>query len=154
MGFTLTSPAFERGGMIPKRYTCDDIDVSPPLKWEGAPEGTKSFAVISDDPDAPSGGWVHWVIFNIPGHYRALNEGIEPEEKFDYGAAQGVNDFGSIGYQGPCPPGSTHRYFFTIYALNTILDLDPGCTKAELIRAMEGYVLAEINLMGKYVRQR
>jgi Raf kinase inhibitor-like YbhB/YbcL family protein len=149
---TIKSPAFEDGGMIPKKYTCDGEDISPPLKWTSIPEGTKSLALISDDPDAPAGVWVHWVIYDIPPDTRELPENIPPQWTLDNGAKQGKNDFGKIGYGGPCPPGGTHRYYFKIYALDAEINLEAGATKAELLRAMEGHILAEAQLMGKYRR--
>lgn len=150
----LTSSAFSEGGMIPKKYTCDDMDVSPPLKWHNAPEGTESFVLIADDPDAPMGTWVHWVLFNLPAGTTELPEAFPAKEKFDNGAVHGKNDFGRYGYGGPCPPGGTHRYFFKLYALKRKLALKPGTTKKDVIKAMKNYILAECRLMGKYKRQR
>ena len=144
----LSSSAFKEGDTIPKQHTGDGKDTSPPLAWTGAPQGTKSFAVICDDPDAPRGTWVHWVLFNLPADTRELKEGAEPK-----GATQGKNDFGNFGYGGPAPPkGNPHRYFFKLYALDTMLDLPAGATKAQLVAAMKGHVLAEGQLMGKYQR--
>jgi len=150
----IKSSVFDEGGMIPKRYTCDDADISPHLSWTGAPEGTKSFALISDDPDAPVGTWVHWVIFNIPANVGELPEMVPPSETLPDGTKQGINDFRKIGYGGPCPPGGTHRYYFKLYALDTELDLEPGATKADVTGAMQGHILAECRLMGRYSRQR
>lgn len=150
----ITSTAFAEGELIPKKYTCDDVNVSPPLKWYGAPEGTKSFAIIADDPDAPMGTWVHWVLFNLPADVHELAENFPPKKKFDNSAAHGKNDFHKYGYGGPCPPGGTHRYYFKLYALDEKLDLQPGCTKRELLHAMKKHILAESHLMGKYKRQR
>ncbi len=152
MGIKITSPAFSEGNMIPEKYTCDGQDVSPPLLWESGPEETKSVALINDDPDAPAGTWVHWVIFNIPPNTRNLEEHIPLHKTLSNGAKQGTNDFRRIGYGGPCPPGGTHRYYFKIYALDTMLDLDEGATKAQLLKAMEGHILDEGQLMGKYSR--
>jgi len=149
----LISSAFKEGEMIPSKYTCDGPDVSPPLEWSDAPAGTKSFALISDDPDAPVGTWVHWVIFNIPANEHKLEENVPKTEVLKNGARQGKNDFGRLGYGGPCPPGGTHRYFFKLYALDRELDLRPGATKRDLLKAMEGHVLAEAYLMGKYKRR-
>jgi hypothetical protein len=149
----IRSSAFKEGELIPSKYTCDGPDISPPLEWSNVPEGTKAFALISDDPDAPVGTWVHWVIFNIPGHEHKLEENVPKTEVLKNGARQGKNDFGRIGYGGPCPPGGTHRYYFKLYALKKELDLKPGSTKRELLKAMEGYVLAEAYLMGKYSRR-
>ncbi|MEW6354830.1 MAG: YbhB/YbcL family Raf kinase inhibitor-like protein [Planctomycetota bacterium] len=154
MEIKITSTAFEEGGMIPKKYTCDGSDVSPPLAWTGAPEGTKSIALISDDPDAPVGTWVHWVIFNIPPKTTGLPENVPPGPELSSGARQGETDFGRIEYGGPCPPSGTHRYYFRIYALDAMLDLESGATKAQLLAAMKGHVLAQGELMGKYRRQR
>ena len=148
----ITSSAFEEGGLIPRKFTCDDIDVSPPLAWHHAPEGTKEFALICDDPDAPMGTWVHWVIYNIPVSTNKFEEGIQKESALDNGIIQGRNDFRKTGYGGPCPPGGTHRYFFKLYALDINLNLGPGKTKSELLKAIEGHILAESQLMGKYSR--
>ena len=148
----ITSPAFEEGEMIPEKYTCDDIDISPSLKWSHVPEGTKTFAIICDDPDAPMGTWVHWVLFNMPADTNELSENIPPVKILPNGARQGKNDFGKIGYGGPCPPGGTHRYYFKIYALSEELNVEPGITKSELLKAMEGKILSEGQLMGRYKR--
>lgn len=153
MQFKLTSPAFEDEGLIPEKYTCDAEDISPPLIWESVPEGTKSLAIICDDPDAPMGTWVHWVLFNLPPDTKELLENVSKTETLENSAKQGVNDFGNIGYGGPCPPGGIHRYFFKLYALDTILNLDAGINKAELLSAMDGHIIFETQLMGKYSRQ-
>ncbi len=152
MAIQITTPAFEEGGMIPSRFTCDGPDVSPPLEWKNIPQGCRSLALICDDPDAPAGTWVHWVIFNIPPTIDGLEEGIPADEVLASGAVQGRNDFRRIGYGGPCPPGGTHRYFFTVFALDTKLDLAPGTTKAHLLTAMEGHILDKGILMGRYRR--
>jgi Raf kinase inhibitor-like YbhB/YbcL family protein len=152
MAITITSTAFTEGGMIPREYTCDGRDISPPLAWSGAPEGTKSLALICDDPDAPVGTWVHWVLFNIPATADELPQSILPDKILEDGARHGINDFRKFGYGGPCPPGGTHRYYFKIYALDTDLTQEPGITKAELLKAMEGRILAEGQLMGRYKR--
>lgn len=152
MAINMTSTAFEEGGMIPKQYTCDGVDISPALAWSGIPEGSKSLALICDDPDAPMGTWVHWVLFNLPANTDGLSEDIPSDKTLDNGARHGKNDFRKLGYGGPCPPGGTHRYYFKLYALGTALDLSPGITKAELLKAMEGHILAEGQLMGKYKR--
>jgi len=151
MAIKITS-AFEHGGMIPRQYTCDGKDMSPPLKWDSVPDGTKSLALICDDPDAPIGTWVHWVVFNIPPDTRELPENVPLDKVLPDGARQGITDFGNNGYGGPCPPSGTHRYFFRIYALDTELDLQPDATKADLVAAMKGHVLDEGELMGKYRR--
>lgn len=152
MEIKLTSPAFEEGGMIPEKHTCDGMDISPALAWTSGPEGTKTFALICDDPDAPMGTWVHWVLFNLPASVNELAEAIPPERELESGAKQGMSDFHKIGYGGPCPPGGTHRYFFKIYALDAEVDLETGATKSDLLEAMEGHILAEGQLMGKYSR--
>ncbi|MEA3366279.1 MAG: YbhB/YbcL family Raf kinase inhibitor-like protein [Candidatus Hydrogenedentes bacterium] len=154
MTLDITSPAFEDQGSIPKQYTADGEDVSPPLSWTGVPEETQSLALICDDPDAPVGTWVHWVIWNIPVSETGLKEGIPAKEReLPNGAVQGTNDFRKIGYGGPAPPrGPAHRYFFKLYALDTSLDLAPGAKKDALEKAMEGHVLAEAQLVGQYAR--
>lgn len=148
----LRSSAFNDGDMIPRKYTCDGSNISPPLTWSGVPAGAKSIALICDDPDAPRGTFVHWVVFNIPPSSSGLREGLPNEKTLQDGSKQGLNDFRRIGYGGPCPPSGTHRYYFKLYALDVELDLDPGATKKELLNAMEGHVLAEATLMGKYRR--
>ena len=148
----VTSSAFSEGTMIPKEFTCDDINISPPLEWSQVPEGTKTFAVICDDPDAPSGTWVHWILYNLPSGITQLYENLSPVESLSNGAKQGKNDFGRTGYRGPCPPGGTHRYYFRVYALAKELYVKAGITKAELLKAMEGSILAEGELMGRYKR--
>ncbi|MHC4111975.1 MAG: YbhB/YbcL family Raf kinase inhibitor-like protein [Planctomycetota bacterium] len=153
MDIIITSSAFEEGGLIPPKYTCDDDDISPPFQWDAVPEGTKSIALISDDPDTPMGTWVHWVMFNLPADTRELQENIPKDEILPNGTRQGISDFQRIGYGGPCPPSGTHRYFFKIYALDTELDLAAGAAKSDLLNAMEGHILAEGQLMGKYKRQ-
>lgn len=157
MAFILTSGAFTTGGVIPAKYSCDGADVSPPLAWSGMPPGTAAFALIADDPDAPAGTWVHWVLFNLPANVTALPEGVAKTDQLaDFGGAlQGKNDFRRVGYGGPCPPpGKTHRYFFRLYALDAALPLKAGATKQDVERAMRGHVLAETLLMGTYARQR
>jgi Raf kinase inhibitor-like YbhB/YbcL family protein len=149
----LTSPAFEEGQMIPKECTGEGQDVSPPLQWADPPAGTRSFALICDDPDAPGKTWVHWEIFNIPAEARSLEEGIGHDSELPDGAKQGKNDFKKVGYGGPMPPpGKPHRYLFKLYALDTTLDLPAGSTKQQVEQAMKGHILAEGQLMGKYQR--
>jgi len=148
----ITSSSFKEGEMIPSKYTCDGENISPQLSWTGSPENTKSFALISDDPDAPAGDWVHWVIYNIPSSVSELAENILKDKALDNGTKQGLNDFRKIGYDGPCPPGGTHRYYFKLYALDILRDNDAGLTKKELLKAMEGHILSEARLMGKYKR--
>lgn len=152
MEIKITSPAFEEGSMIPDKYTCEGMDVSPPLSWDFVPEGTETLALICDDPDAPVGTWVHWVLFNLPTDVNELPENILPERELDNGAKQGMNDFHKVGYGGPCPPGGTHRYYFKLYALDTELDLEAGAEKSDLLRAIEGHILAQGQLMGRYKR--
>lgn len=151
----LTSPAFSHGETIPTRYTCDGEDVSPPLAWAEVPPGTRFFALIVDDPDAPAGTFVHWVLYNIPGERRDLPEGVPPQLEVPGIGRQGTNDFRDqrIGYRGPCPPpGPPHRYFFKLYALDAALDVVPGASAATVARAMRGHILAQGTLMGRYGR--
>jgi Raf kinase inhibitor-like YbhB/YbcL family protein len=148
----IKSPAFEEGAFIPRKYTCDGMNVSPPLEWSLVPEVTKAFALICDDPDASMRTWVHWVLYNIPGDQNRISEDIPPMEVLENGAMHGKNDFRRTGYGGPCPPRGTHRYFYKIYALDEVLDLDPGISKKALLKAMEGHVLAEGQLVGRYKR--
>lgn len=152
MGISITSTAFNEGEFIPKKYSCDGADVSPPLEWIGIPEETKELALICDDPDAPMGTWVHWVLYNIPPNVSNLPESVPAVKVLENGAVHGMNDFHKIGYGGPCPPGGTHRYFFKIYALDTELKLAQGKTRTELLESMNGHVLAGGQLMGKYKR--
>ncbi len=148
----LSSQAFKHEGMIPSRYTCDADDISPDLQWQAVPDGVQSFALICDDPDAPMGTWVHWVYFNIPSSTHRLPEGVTPAQQPDQGGRQGTNDFQRIGYGGPCPPGGIHRYYFKLYALDAMLDLDAGASKQQLLDAMEGRILAKAEMMGRYQR--
>ncbi len=156
MAFILTSAAFKDGAPIPGKYTCDGVDVSPPLTWSGAPAGTRSVALIADDPDAPGGTWVHWVLYNLPAEVFELPENIAKVESLDLGGArQGRNDFRRPGYGGPCPPpGPAHRYFFKLYALDTRLELKAGAQKKDVEAALEGHALGSAQLMGTYARQR
>ncbi len=153
MALKLTSTAFTPSGSIPKKFTCDGPDVSPALAWTDAPAGTQSLSLIMDDPDAPVGTWVHWVLYDLPANTRELPEGVPKDNQLSNGARQGRNDFGRIGYGGPCPPpGPAHRYFFKLYALDAKTNLKAGATKAELERAMKGRILAQAELMGRYQR--
>ena len=152
LDFVLESPAFADGEPIHQDFTCDGSDVSPGLQWSGAPPSTRSFVIITDDPDAPVGTWVHWVYYDIPGSVTRLPESFPPDEVPELGGAQGTNDFRRIGYGGPCPPSGTHRYIFTIYALDTVLGLPAGATKRQVLRAAEGHILAQAELMGTYSR--
>lgn len=159
MAFTVTSPAFRNNSYIPAKHACGGPDVSPELKWTGLPEGAKSLAVIMDDPDAPPGTWVHWLLFNIPAAVDGLKENVAKTEVLPdgsrHGRVWGVNedDFSRIGYYGPCPPpGKPHRYFFKVYALDGLLDLPAGASKSVLLKAMEGRILAKAELAGLYKR--
>jgi Raf kinase inhibitor-like YbhB/YbcL family protein len=149
----ITSSAFKEGDSIPAKYTCDSLDISPPLKWSKEPEETKTFALICDDPDAPGGTWVHWVIYNIPGTIHEFEEDIAKNGPVQKNAVHGKNDFGNTGYGGPCPPGGTHRYYFKIYALDATLGAHPAITKRELLRLMDGHILDQGQLMGRYKRK-
>ena len=153
MAMAVSSSAFDEGGMIPSKYTCDGADISPALQWEGIPPGAESIALISDDPDAPMGTWVHCVLWNISPEAKGLPEQVPPEPALPDGSRQGISDFGRSGYGGPCPPGGTHRYYFKVYALDTMLDLPASTKKADLLVAMDGHVLAEGQRMGKYRRK-
>lgn len=151
MEIKISSSAFSEGGMILKQFTCDGKDVSPQLSWSGIPNETKSIAILCDDPDAPVGDWVHWIIFNLPPDITSLPENVPNQKVLQNGAKQGINDFRKIGYGGPCPP-ALHRYFFKIFALDIVLTNDAGIIKAQLLKAMEGHILAKGQLMGKYKR--
>jgi Raf kinase inhibitor-like YbhB/YbcL family protein len=148
----LTSSAFKEGQSIPRQYTCDGVNVSPPLEWSGVPKSAKTIAIICDDPDAPAGTWVHWVLYNMPAENIGLVENLPATQDLKAGGFQGKNDFGKIGYGGPCPPSGTHRYFFKIYALDSELPLKAGATKADAEKAMEGHVVLQGHLMGTYKR--
>jgi Raf kinase inhibitor-like YbhB/YbcL family protein len=162
----LRSPAFADGGMIPRAFTCDGADRSPPLEWSGVPAAARSLALVCDDPDAPMGTWSHWVVFNLSPRIKALKEGVPRDETLPAGAIegpvagdeiaakarQGRNDFKKIGYGGPCPPSGTHRYYFRLYALDNELALGPTATRADVFKAITGHILAEGRLVGKYQR--
>jgi hypothetical protein len=153
MDFELTSTAFQQGEAVPRDYTGDGRNLSPPLKWSEPPTGTRAFALVCEDPDAPRGTFTHWVAFNLPAESRELSEGIPAEPSLANGTLQGDNDFGKVGYGGPAPPpGKPHRYFFKLYALDAPLDLPAGTSKGDLLQKAGGHVLAEIQLMGKYGR--
>jgi Raf kinase inhibitor-like YbhB/YbcL family protein len=153
MAFTLTSPAIGQGQIIPEKYTCDGPDVSIPLAWTAPPSGTQSLALIADDPDAPVGTWVHWVLYDLPAQLRGLPEGVPRDKTLPDGSKQGKNDFGRLGYGGPCPPpGRPHRYVFTLYAVNRKLDMAPGATKAQVLKAIKGHTLGETQWMAQYGR--
>jgi Raf kinase inhibitor-like YbhB/YbcL family protein len=150
----LTSTAFAEGAAIPAKHTCDAKNVSPPLKWSGVPTGAKSLVLIVDDPDAPAGTWVHWVLYDLPATTSELAEDVPKGQYVAGGAKQGLNDFRHLGYGGPCPPpGKAHRYFFKLHALDTLLDLKPGLTKKDVEAAMDKHILAQGRLMGTYQRR-
>jgi Raf kinase inhibitor-like YbhB/YbcL family protein len=146
MTMALTSPAFNNGEAIPGKFTCDGEDISPELDWFGTPEGTVSLALIMDDPDAPVGTWVHWVLYDLPMDLSGLRQAMTGV------GVDGTNSWNRTGYGGPCPPSGTHRYYFKLYALDTNLDLDPGMKKKDLLAAMEGHILGQAELMGTYSR--
>ena len=152
MEIKVTSPAFKDGEFIPKKFTCDGDNMSPAIDWSGIPASAKYIALICDDPDAPRGTWVHWVIFNIPVAAKGLAENFPHKSTLPDGSRQGINDSHEIGYDGPCPPGGVHRYYFKVYALDKAVNLESGATKTQLLRAMEGHVVAEGVLMGRYKR--
>jgi Raf kinase inhibitor-like YbhB/YbcL family protein len=153
----LSSAAFDPGERIPDRHTCDGQDLSPPLAWSEAPEGTRSLTLIMDDPDAPPGTWVHWVLYNLPADGGGLEEGVPKNASLDSGASHGVcwgvDSYSRVGYHGPCPPpGTPHRYSFRLFALDSRLDLPAKATKEQVERAMEGHILARTELVGIYGR--
>ncbi len=150
MTLSISSTAFAAGQAIPADYSCLGRSVSPPLAWSNAPSGTKSFALIMDDPDAPIGTFVHWVIYNLPASSPGLPEAVPASGQLADGTAQGNNGAGRLGYTGPCPPSGTHRYFFKLYALDTVLGLSPGASKDQLLKAMQGHILAQGELMGTF----
>jgi Raf kinase inhibitor-like YbhB/YbcL family protein len=153
VAFTLSSPTFASGAEIPKANTCQGPDGSPLLTWIDNPAQTMSFALIVDDPDAPAGTWVHWVMWNIPPATHLLPENVPKSGQLNSGAMQGRNDFGKAGYNGPCPPpGKTHRYYFRLYALDVKLTLQPGATRQELDAAMRGHIIGKAEHMGTYRR--
>jgi Raf kinase inhibitor-like YbhB/YbcL family protein len=153
MSFAIRTTAFADGGSIPKMFSCEGANLSPALGWKDAPAGTQSLVLIVDDPDAPGGTWTHWVIWNIPGSATTLPQGIPATAVLDNGARQGKNDFGKIGYGGPCPPpGKSHRYYFKLFALDTRLDLKAGASRSELESVARRHVLSQTKLMGTYKR--
>jgi Raf kinase inhibitor-like YbhB/YbcL family protein len=158
MTLEITSPAFSPNEEIPSKYTCDDKDISPALEWSGLPEGTKSIALIVDDPDAPDPAapmmtWVHWVLYNIPPSATGLAEAVESQD-LPEGTKEGLNDWRRTGYGGPCPPIGRHRYFYKLYALEVVLPDLGNPTKKDLERAMEGHIIAKVELVGTYQRSR
>ena len=153
MPFTLTSPKIEEGGVIPRDFACTGANKSPQLDWTAPPSGTQSFAIVFNDPDAGSHGFVHWVVYNIPGDARSLPAEISVAPEIPSGGVQGSNSWERMDYGGPCPPeGSTHNYVFTLYALDALLELEPGATKAELEEAMRVHVLAKATLTASFSR--
>jgi len=153
MSFAITSPAFTQGAAIPRQFTGDGSDLSPPLIWTEPPPGTKAFALICDDPDAPKGTFTHWIVFNLPAETRELPEGAGSSAKLPEGTCQGTNDFGRVRYGGPAPPpGKPHRYFFRLAALDRPLDLKPRAIRSEVLSALKSHILAESDLMGTYGR--
>ncbi len=153
-GFALKSGAFTPGQPIPARHTCDGQDLSPELHWSGAPENTRAFALLCDDPDAPSGTWVHWVVYDLPPAAVSLPEGSGRSVQLPAGSREGLNGWGKTGYRGPCPPpGKPHRYFFRLYALDAPLGLAPSAARGAVERAMAGHVLASAELVGTYGRR-
>lgn len=153
MELSVSSSVFQEGESIPANYSCQGQDISPPLMWSEPPDGTHSFVLIVDDLDAPVGVFTHWVLFNLPADSRELPEAIPVQSQLPKGALQGKNDFGKIGYGGPCPPpGRPHRYQFALYALEQPLDLKPGTSKQQVLEAMQGHILAQGQLTGRYQR--
>lgn len=150
MVLRLTTPAFEEGGSIPPRFTCTGEDISPALEWSEPPGGTQSFALIMDDPDAPSGTFVHWVIFNIPASSRGLSEAMPQGASLNDGTQQGLGSSHENGYMGPCPPSGTHRYFFKLYALDAMLTISSNVGAGDLMKALSGHILANAELMGTF----
>ena len=153
--FALTSSAFEDGETIPAEHTCEGADTSPPLRWQGAPDGVSTYALVVDDPDAPRGTFVHWVLYEVPGHFSELPADVGGAQRLENlgEAAQGENDFGTIGWRGPCPPpGRPHRYVFRLYALDARLGLDPGVARVELDRVMKDHVVGVAELTGTFGR--
>lgn len=156
MTLTLSSTDFAPGEMIPVRFTCEGADQSPALTWGGMPDGTASFALIMDDPDAPRGPFTHWLLYNLSSHVRGLPQGVEKVDALSDSARQGMNDFNRVGYGGPCPPvgHGPHRYYFTLYALDTMLDLPPRASKSDLLQAMDGHILGQAQIMGRFERKQ
>lgn len=148
----LKSTAFTADGMIPSLYTCDGQDISPALSWDAPPTGTQSLALIVDDPDAPGQIFVHWVLYDLPPEIHQLPQAVPGEPTLPNGGVQGKNDFGNLGYGGPCPPSGIHHYFFKLYALDRELELQSGATKAQLEAAMNGHIIATAELVGRYSR--
>ena len=152
MDINVASTAIKEGGMIPAKYTCDGANVSPPIEWSGVPANAKTIALICDDPDAPGKTWVHWVVFDMLATTKNLPENVPLQGTIAGGGKQGTTDFRKVGYGGPCPPSGTHRYYFKVYALDKELGLDSQTTKDQVLKAMEGHILAQGQLMGRYRR--
>jgi Raf kinase inhibitor-like YbhB/YbcL family protein len=155
MAFELTSAAFSQNQTIPAKYTCDGADISPPLAWKDPPQGTKSFALVCEDPDAPLGTWVHWILWDAPATAQGLPESLPKTPTLDDGARQGPNDFKRVGYGGPCPPPGhgPHRYIFKLHAIDSVLGVAPGSNKAALEKALTGHTLGRADLIGHYERK-
>jgi Raf kinase inhibitor-like YbhB/YbcL family protein len=150
---SISAEGFKDGTTIPDIYTCKGKDISPSISWNGIPAGTKSIALIMDDPDAPGGTFVHWILYNVPAQTQKLLEGMTHDKTLADGSMQGMTDFGRTGYGGPCPPpGKPHRYFFKIYALDSMINLPPGASKKQLENAMAGHILAKGEIVGIYKR--
>ncbi len=150
MTLYISSSVFEEGDKIPAKYTCDGDNISPSLAWGDMPEATNSLALIVDDPDAPFGTWTHWVLYNLPANINGLPEAVPMTDQLENGGMQGRNDFGQIGYGGPCPPGSGHHYHFTLYALSKVLDVASGASKSQVLDAMQGNIIEQAHLIGIY----
>ena len=153
MSFKIFSSAFKEGELIPSKYTCDGLNISPPLNWTEPPAGTKSFALLNDDPDAPIGDWVHWIVINIPYNVRELKEEASSKKLLPKNSFEGITDFRKNNYGGPCPPSGTHRYFFKLFALDKELPINANTTKKQLLETMEGHILAQATLIGKFKRK-
>jgi Raf kinase inhibitor-like YbhB/YbcL family protein len=150
----LASPVFKPDGDIPSKYTCDGDDVSPPIEWSDVPPDAATLALICDDPDAPKKDFSHWILFNIPPETGALPENVVPRQELPDGSRQGTNDFGKVGYGGPCPPSGRHRYRFTLYAVDTKIGVSPSSSRRDLEAAMKGHVLETTQLTGAYARAK
>lgn len=148
----LSSKAFKDGGSIPRKYTCDGEDISPPLAWEGIPAKARSLALIAEDPDAPGKTWVHWILYDLPPETRSLPENASQAHALPGHALEGMTDFKRVGYGGPCPPDGRHRYFFRLYALDSRLEFPEGVSRDEVLQTIRGHVLDEAQLMGTYCR--
>lgn len=154
MSLKLSSSAFSDHGNIPDKYTCAGKNISPPLSWTDIPKGTRSLALVCDDPDAPAGTWDHWILFNLPATKTHIEEGITSSSEFEDGSRHGKNSWGRSDYGGPCPPSGRHRYFFKLFALDTLVNLPPGIPKSELEKSMRGHILAEAKIMGYYEKKQ